>query len=110
MIPRSSEISSADGALLRRVRRRYHRLRPVERPPLDQPENVVGLLSALDCVELARAGTWPLSEDVQVYVATPPRKRRRRKLRLEQLLELAEEQPDELRDLLWAVLRRKRDA
>ena len=42
-------------SVLRRLRQRYHRLRPAERPRLDQPDSCVGLLTAHDCIALAQA-------------------------------------------------------
>jgi hypothetical protein len=97
-------------ATLRRIRQRFHRLHPLQRPRLDQPENAVGLLGLADCIALAESGRWPLDADLQTWLATPPRKRkrrRRRRLQLEDLLDLAETERGRLRDLLWSILRRK---
>jgi hypothetical protein len=68
--------------LLAGARRRYHALRPVDRPPLHQPENAVGLFTLPELLALAKRGYWPLPADALHWIAESPEERQRRRRRI----------------------------
>jgi hypothetical protein len=65
--------------VLRRARRRYHRL-PVTQRPAPQPENFAGLFRPSELDVLWASRRWPLSPDDLRFVLTRPRVRRRRRV------------------------------
>jgi hypothetical protein len=102
-------LSTIDKSILRRARRRYHALPIPERPAL-AGASVVGLFHAPELLALAQAGRWPLQpEDLNLIREPSSSRRRQRHSRQVQLLgdlaDLIRARPDELRDLLWTLLK-----
>jgi hypothetical protein len=109
MLPKQS---FSDKSLLRRARQRYHALPIPERPAL-AGNSVVGLFDAPELLALAQVGRWPLGEeDFDFLREPPPARRRQRRSRQTQLLsdlaDLAREQTDVMRNLLWLLLKTRK--
>jgi hypothetical protein len=105
--PPSPALPRAVRPILRRARTRYHRLRPSDRPPLDQAASAAGLFGAEELVELARAGYWPLPAEAMAWLRERPGRARRRRLTclFAGLVTLARHHPRQMRLLLEMITR-----
>jgi hypothetical protein len=73
--------SDAVRRVLAGTRRRYQGLGKSERPPLRQPQNIVGLFPLADLLVLALCGYWPLHALALRYLAKTPKDRKHRRQR-----------------------------
>jgi hypothetical protein len=78
----AESIHRGNRRLLAGARRCYHALRPVDRPPLRQPENADGLFTLPELLALAKSGHWPLPGWALRWIAEAPEERRRRRRRI----------------------------
>ena len=54
----------------------------MDRPPLHQPQNAVGLFTLPELLALAKYGCWPLPADALQWIAEAPEERRKRRRRM----------------------------
>jgi hypothetical protein len=95
--------------VLAAARRRYHATRLTDRPPLHQPQNVVGLFLLAELIVLAKSGYWPIPGKAQKWIALAPEERARRRRRLARRLAdpVSERIAAEVPDLLEYLQRRR---